>query len=88
MTIKGITRGPWGDRPHSHITWYEPMTESQEMQAAVDFVLSQPITGLCTAGDPQLLPQMLDACEHFSPMSPEAQEALIATAKEFEPLFT
>ena len=32
QTIKGITRGPWGDKPKTRQTWYEPL----EDQAAID----------------------------------------------------
>lgn len=88
MIIKSITRGPWGDRPHTHTTWYEPFTEAERIQQAVNFALSQPVTGLCTAGDTRVLPLMLDACAKFTPMSTDEQEALIASAVEYQPLFT
>ena len=54
----------------------------------MNFVLSQDVTGLCTAGDMRLLPIVLEACEHFTPMSKEEQEALIAeSAGQYTPLF-
>ena len=38
--------------------------------------------------DTRLLPLVLDACERFTPMGPEEQEALIAQgAGEYAPLF-
>lgn len=88
MTIKSIAGSPWGDRPHSHITWYRPMTSADQIQAAVNFVLSQPVTGLCTAGDPEVLPLILEACENYTRLSADQQEAILATAEAFEPLFT
>jgi aryl-alcohol dehydrogenase-like predicted oxidoreductase len=87
MIIKAVTRGPWGDRSKTHNTWYEPFTEMEDIQKGVNFVLSQDVTGLCTAGDLQILPMLLEACENFTPLSLEEQEALIATASAYEPLF-
>lgn len=88
MTIKSICAGPWGDQPQTHITWYQPFIEAEKIQAAVNFVLSQPVNGLCTAGDPTVLPRVLQACENYTALSSEQQEALIATASAYEPLFT
>jgi aryl-alcohol dehydrogenase-like predicted oxidoreductase len=87
MPIKAITRGPWSSEPHTHQTWYEPFTMPADIQRATNFVLSQPVTGLCTAGDPRLLPLQLAACEAYTPMSPAEQEALVAEGRELEPLF-
>ncbi|MBN1149032.1 MAG: aldo/keto reductase [Anaerolineales bacterium] len=88
MIIKSITRGPWGDKIKEFITWYEPFTDPGDIQRAVNFVLSQDITGLCTVGDPSLLPEVLKACQNFTRMDQGEQEALIATAKQYQPLFT
>jgi len=87
MIIKAIAKGPWGDRPKIYNTWYEPFDDAAHIQRAVNFTLSQDVTGLCTAGDVTLLPLFLDACEHFTPMRAAQQDALIATAAEYEPLF-
>jgi len=88
MIIKTVARGPWGDRPKTYTTWYEPFDDPDHIQQSVNFALSQDVTGLCTAGDVTILPLFLEACERFAPMSAAQQEALIATATEYEPLFT
>jgi predicted aldo/keto reductase-like oxidoreductase len=88
LIIKTITRGPWGEHPKTHKTWYRPFEDAEHIQLAVNFVLSQDVTGICTAGDTTVLPLVLEACEHFTPMDIQAQEALIASAGQFEPLFT
>ncbi len=87
MAIKAITRSPWNGRAQSYTTWYEPFDQTEEIQRAVDFALSQDVTGLCTAGDTRLLPLMLAACERFQPLSAEAQAAMVDGAGAFEPLF-
>ena len=88
MVIKTVARGPWGDRPPTHDTWYEPFTEAGAIQQAVDFALSQDVTGLCTAGDVRVLPLVIQACQHTRHLAEPEQEALIASAAEYTPLFT
>jgi aryl-alcohol dehydrogenase-like predicted oxidoreductase len=88
MIIKTVTRGPWHEKARTHTTWYEPFSQMSEIQTAVNFGLSQAITGLCTPGDVTLLPLVLQACEQFTPLATEDQEALIGTAAAYEPLFT
>ncbi|MEW5719846.1 MAG: aldo/keto reductase, partial [Chloroflexota bacterium] len=87
MAIKAVTKGPWGDRPRTHATWYEPFTDAARIQRAVNFALSQDVTGLCTVGDVTVLPLFLDACAHFTRLSAAEQEAMIADAMQYEPLF-
>lgn len=87
QVIKAIARGPWGDKEPTHHTWYEPFTAKEDIQAAVDFVLSQDVTGLCTAGDIQILPLVLQACQDYRNLVPAEQETLIASSGEREPLF-
>lgn len=87
MVIKTITKGPWGDKNHTATTWYEPFEQSEEIRRAVNFALSYPVTGLCTAGDTRILPLVLEACQQFSPMDEAAREVLIASGRDFEPLF-
>jgi predicted aldo/keto reductase-like oxidoreductase len=88
MIIKSITRGPWGEKEHSHTTWYRPFEDREHIRQAVNFVLSQDVSGICTSGDTRLLPLILEACEKFEPVGKKEQEALIATASQFEPLFS
>jgi aryl-alcohol dehydrogenase-like predicted oxidoreductase len=87
MVIKSITRGPWGEHPKTHNTWYQPFDDPGHIQQAVNFALSQDVSGICTAGDVTVLPLILDACEQFEPMDMEAQQKLIDSAGEFEPIF-
>ena len=87
MIIKSVTRSPWGNLPKTHLTWYRPFTDPTSIQRAVNFALSLDVTGLCTAGDPKVLPVMLRACQEFQPMDVAERQALIDTADQFEPLF-
>jgi aryl-alcohol dehydrogenase-like predicted oxidoreductase len=87
MIIKSIAQGPWKDQPQEYLTWYKPFTSPEQIQKAVDFVLTQEVTGLCSTGDPDLLPLVVQACENFTPMGVDQQEALIASADLYEPIF-
>ncbi|MGD2155526.1 MAG: aldo/keto reductase [Anaerolineales bacterium] len=87
MIIKSVTRGPWGEQPKNYDTWYRPFDDPQRIQSAVNFVLSQNITGLCTAGDTRILPMVLEACDNFIPLDQTEQAALVASASQYQPLF-
>ena len=73
QTIKSITRGPWGDKPQTHSTWYEPLEEQADIDRAVHWVLSRPNIFLNTAADIHLLPKVLDAATRFQ-SGPTAEE--------------
>lgn len=87
MIIKSIHKAPWGDRPQTATTWYEPFEQMDEIQRAVDFSLSYDITGLCTAGDTRILPLVIRACQKFSRLSTGEIETMVEAGKQYEPLF-
>jgi predicted aldo/keto reductase-like oxidoreductase len=87
MTIKSIAREPWGDRPHTYHTWYLPFEEQAAIQENVNFVLSQKLAHLCTAGDYRILPKVLKACEAFEPMAEAEQQRLMEKRSELENIF-
>jgi aryl-alcohol dehydrogenase-like predicted oxidoreductase len=87
MAIKSVAHEPWGEQAHSYTTWYRPLTTLEDIQPAVNFALSQPVTGLCTAGDARLLDLMLEACEHYQPMGAAEQAQLIEAGAAYAPIF-
>ncbi|HZJ23523.1 MAG TPA: aldo/keto reductase [Anaerolineales bacterium] len=88
MIIKAITKAPWGERPHTATTWYEPFDKMDEIQRALNFALSYDVTGFCTAGDTKILPMVLEACENFKRLNTAELEEVIRSGKEYEPLFS
>jgi aryl-alcohol dehydrogenase-like predicted oxidoreductase len=88
MTIKTVTKGPWGEKEKTATTWYEPFDEQDEIQSAVNFALSYQVTGLCTAGDTRILPKVLKACENFTPIDAVERNEMIKSGTRFEPLFS
>lgn len=61
QTIKGVTRGPWDEKEHTHNTWYEPLAEQADIDLAARYVLARPGVFLNTASDVGLLAKTLDA---------------------------
>ena len=88
MAIKSISQRPWGEQARTNTTWYQPFVDPDAIQTAVNFALSQPVTGVCTAGDVNLLPLVLQACERFKPQSMEEQQDLVQSGSQYEPLFS
>lgn len=86
LGIKAFAKGPWpddldvDDRPYD--TWYEPYDEKDELVACLRFALSQGLTSITNAGDPALVPAILDAAADYEPLSADEQESLIEAARE------
>ena len=85
--IKSIAKDSWGDRPKRYDTWYEPFTDQAVIDQAVAFVLSQPVTTLCSVGDVTILPRVLSAAARFQPMNAAAQRRLLAAAQQYHSPF-
>ena len=65
QTIKSITKGPWGDKPRTRNTWYEPLENQSDIDKAVSWILGQGYIFLNTCSDIHLLPRVLDAATRF-----------------------
>ncbi|MGH2603852.1 MAG: aldo/keto reductase, partial [Dehalococcoidia bacterium] len=87
QTIKAITRAPWGERPATTATWYEPLEDQGAIDLAVHWVLGRPGMFLNTVGDIALLPKVLDAAERFQARPSNAQMRGLSRRWELEPLF-
>ena len=83
QTIKSLALRRWEGRPHTATTWYEPLTEQAEIDLAAHWVLGNPQAFLCTTGDINVLPKLLDAVERFEERPSDEQMERIAN----EPLF-
>jgi aryl-alcohol dehydrogenase-like predicted oxidoreductase len=85
--IKAVAKDPWGDRPKTHATWYEPFTDPATIGPAVWFVLSRPVTTLCSVGDVDVLSAVLAAAGRSRPLDAKAQASLLATAGRYHSPF-
>ena len=85
--IKSICRRPWGDRPQTRATWYEPLEDQADIDRAVHWILGRPEFFLNTAADIHVLPRVLDAASRFRERpSDEAMKTMVAE-REMAPLF-
>jgi aryl-alcohol dehydrogenase-like predicted oxidoreductase len=86
LGIKAFAKAPWPtdlapeDRPYR--TWYEPYDHPKDLDTCLRFALSQGLTAITNAGDPRLVPAILDAAEAFEPMPEDEQAALIERARD------
>ena len=87
QTIKSIARRPWMGRTQTRDTWYEPLEDQADIDAAVQWVLRRPGIFLNTAGDVSLLPAVLDAADRFAEGGAEPDMAVVRQERAMEPLF-
>ena len=70
MAIKAVAARPWGDRPPTASTWYEPYGDVSSIQRGIDVALGTPgVTAICTPGEIALLPAVLAAVAAAAPLS-------------------
>ena len=88
LLIKAAARNLWRTgAPHGRTTWYEPL-EEQQLDAAIAFALARDgVTGICSPGDVDLLPPVLEAERRAGAMSIERVAAELDRVPDFEPPF-
>lgn len=87
QTIKSIAYRPWMAQQHTRSTWYQPLEQQQDIDAAVWWVLARPGIFLNTVGDINLLPRVLDAASRFDAQQSQAALSDHVAQLGFEPLF-
>lgn len=87
QTIKAITRAPWGDRPQTAATWYEPLRDPAAIDLAVHWVFGRPGMFLNTVGDIEILPLVLEAAERFRARPSDEAMQELAARQAMEPMF-
>ncbi|HUQ42464.1 MAG TPA: aldo/keto reductase [Candidatus Limnocylindrales bacterium] len=88
QTIKAITLGAWRqERPATPTTWYEPLSQQEDIDLAVLWVLSRPGVFLNTVGDLGLLPKVLDAASRGGGRPTDEQMHELVERREMTPFF-
>jgi aryl-alcohol dehydrogenase-like predicted oxidoreductase len=87
QTIKSITLGPWAERPADANTWYEPLTEQQDIDLAVRVVLSREQLFLDTPSDIDLFAKVLDAASRGGARPSDAEMDALLERRGMSPLF-
>src|SRR5881396_1596 len=87
QTIKSIAMRPWMQREHTRTTWYQPLEDPADIDAAVWWALGRAGIFVNTVGDVDLLPLVLDAASRCKETpSDDAMRALLRRTQT-EPLF-
>jgi aryl-alcohol dehydrogenase-like predicted oxidoreductase len=87
QTIKGITLGPWNEKPRSRATWYEPLEDQADLDLAVHWVLGRPGVFLNTVGDVNILPRVLAAADRPAERPSDETMRNLVRRREMTPLF-
>ena len=87
QTIKGITLGPWEEKEHTHGTWYEPLSQPEDIDLAVRWVLGRPGIFLNSAGDLSLLPHVLESALRGGERPGDAEMAALVERRGMAPVF-
>lgn len=87
QTIKSITLGPWGSMEHTHNTWYQPLSEQEDIDKAVHWVIGRAGLFLNTVSDIYLLPKVLDAASRFTNRPTDEEMAEVMNDRQMTSLF-
>ncbi len=87
QTIKGVCRRPWGDKPQTRATWYEPLEDQAAIDKAVHWVLNRPGVFLNMAADIHILPRVLDAGSRFQAAPSDTEMKALVEEQAMAPLF-
>jgi predicted aldo/keto reductase-like oxidoreductase len=89
QTIKSLTIGPWADGAERGTrTWYEALTEQQQIDPAVHWVLGHEGMFLNSASDISLLEKIIDAAERYESPPTDAEMQAMVERAAMTPLFT
>jgi hypothetical protein len=77
----------WDGREKTSGTWYEPLTEQEDIDLAVHWVLGNPQVFLNTVGSVELLPKVFVAASRFASRPPEDELERLAASRGLASLF-
>lgn len=85
--IKAFLRKPWGERPHTNATWYEPLKEPADIAAALGFAWGLDGSFVNSAGDIHVFRTIVEEASKNPPKPSDAAMAAFAAHAEMETLF-
>jgi len=90
LAIKSLARQPWPHEEHKMSwpkAWYQPITAPDEMNLALRFTLSQPVTATVPPGDIRLFRRALEIAHSFTPLNDRESRLLQQLSASLTPLF-
>jgi aryl-alcohol dehydrogenase-like predicted oxidoreductase len=88
QTIKSMARRPWSGNVHAADTWYEPLSDRQDIVRAVDWCLSHESIFLNTVGDVSRLRVVLEAANRRGARPGDAEMEAMAADRDMKPIFS
>jgi aryl-alcohol dehydrogenase-like predicted oxidoreductase len=88
IAIKALSKRLWPTKDHSYDTWYEPFDTLPDIDRSLAYTLSQPVTTCPMTGDVRLWPMLIDAAEHFTPLTTGEQAAAVDEVRQYKPITT
>lgn len=92
LALKAMAREPWAskndpERKAHPNCWYRPLTEPREVELALRYTLSLPVTAALPPGDPSLFRMALDLASSFRPITEEETRELRGRLASSQPIF-
>ena len=90
LALKPIGARPWQEgepRPYPKC-WYRPFSTNHDIDLAMRYALSLPLTSAVPSGDVRLFRRCLQAARHWRPLTDADRAELERKAAELTPIFT
>ena len=92
LALKALARRPWPaedypQRQEFAKCWYEPLSDQKEVELALRFTLSEPITAAIPPGEEKLFWLAVDIAMNFKPIRPEERKKIEAWGSKANPIF-
>lgn len=87
QTIKSIAYRPWMGRDRTATTWYQPLSDPNDVALAIQWALGRPGIFVISVGDVNLLPHVLGAAERFEQAVADGDVQAMVERLTMEPLF-
>jgi hypothetical protein len=91
LALKALARQKWPEQSpekerHPKL-WYQPLIDPRQIELALRFTLSQPVTAALPPGEEALFRLALDLAPRFTPVTPAELNELELLASTLEPVF-
>ncbi|HBY60042.1 MAG TPA: oxidoreductase [Solibacterales bacterium] len=89
LALKALAKTPWernAQKTHAKC-WYQPLDGGDLARQALRFTLSEDVTAAIPPGDETIYRLALDHAAAFKPLDASERTALLARAREIEPIF-
>lgn len=91
LALKAMAKTHWAEKEERDYPkcWYKPVTDDEEINLAVRFTLSEPITAAIPPGDARLFRKAVEVvADGFKPLDDEERSILMKHAEGLNPIFS